>query len=361
MRSLALRVALVIVFGLAGLGGGCSRTVLPGVDGPVDRGQDGHQGPDVHRAEAGQREATMQRDVGRSDAPSPDQWVVPDYDDCSAAKLLTFTSDTLTEQGTTAGAGNSVLLTTTGCTGYSTAGPDLFYKVQLEKGSRYRFKLQSTGFNAAMYLFTSCSSVAATCGPGMGADERDTDQYPEEILFAPPATAEYHLGVGGRTAADAGRFVLTITRELLPANDTCPTAMSLTLVGGYAQVAGDTRKAQNDVELTGLKCAVFDPTADSMPGPDLFYAITLEGGKKYSIDAKPTAGSDYCPAIYVLSDCTLLLSSVLGCNTLNMPGAEAHLDLVAKSTAQYTIGVDSVADGGITVSGPFTLEVKQVN
>jgi hypothetical protein len=273
--------------------------------------------------------------------------------------LLTFATDVITAQGTTTGADDSVFLTTLDCTGYPTAGPDVFFKVQLVQGFRYRFQLQGTGFNAAIYLFTSCSNVASTCGKGMGADQRDVGQYPEEILFVPPATAIYYVGVDGRTASDAGPFTLTITREKLPLNDTCPAAAPLTLIGGWVQATGDTSQGQNDMDLAATNCVSFGPPALGTPGPDLFYVITVGATGMYAFDAKPTGGSDYCPALYVFSDCAKPEDTGRGCNSPNMPAGPAHLEVVLYP-GQYYIGVDSVADAGITYQGPFSLEVKQI-
>jgi hypothetical protein len=291
-------------------------------------------------------------DAAPGDAVPGDAASKPTNDTCAAAKALVFTAHEISETGTTVAAAGDVKLASAGCTGNPTDGPDVFFKVDLTAGNTYELALDGSGFNAALYLFTSCASVSGTCGAGMGADS--WTNLPEEITFKPPTSGTYYIGVAGRGATDAGSFELTIVEHVQLANDSCATAEQLTLTSGEAAASGHTYNATDTVNLPATGC-----TAADTEGGDAWYEVALTGGKDYLITATPSTGYDL--AVYVVSSCASPASScVAGVDAAPQSVAES-LFFKAPTTGTYHVGVDSSSGVGTSAAeGTFGLEVETI-
>ncbi len=275
----------------------------------------------------------------------------PKNDTCAGATTLAFPAGkmSITETGNTLFAKNAVSLTSTGCTKNTSGGADVFYKINLVKGTLYKFELDASSFNASMYIFSDCSKVAGSCVKG--ADEWTSLE--EEISFTPTATKDYYIGVDGRASTDKGSFKLTIDKFNKPKNDTCATAAKLTFTGTKATGSGHTIGATNTVKLASTGC-----TKKDTEGPDVFYSMSLTGGKTYKIKVTPASGYD--AAAYVLSSCTNPTSAcVSGSDTASSGSAEAFA-FSPKTTGTYYLVVDtSYAATSSYAMGKFTLEVEE--
>jgi len=80
-----------------------------------------------------------------------------------------------------------------GCTGYTSAGKDLVYKIYLAMGETFTASMQGT-HDAALWLVTDCANAAGTCV--VGADETVSEGF-ETITYVAPAAGWYYMIVDG--------------------------------------------------------------------------------------------------------------------------------------------------------------------
>jgi hypothetical protein len=275
-----------------------------------------------------------------------EELVTPSNDSCGSAETLTWVGPWISKSAYTIGASNDVSLTSSGCTGSATAGPDVFYAISLKAGKTYAIELDGIGsWDESLYLFTSCSNVSGTCGSGMGADDYYTS--PETVTFTPTATGTYYLGVDGKGSTDEGLFTLTVREKVAPSNDTCASAQSLTYASGGVSVMGDTTSADDSVDLGSSGC-----TGYSSLGADVFYSITLSPGT-YVVTLTPSPGFD--AMLYVFTSCSNPETTCVDGSDSIGAGTVEKITLTTTTTTTYFIGVDSYT---ATEYGTFTLEVK---
>ena len=275
----------------------------------------------------------------------------PKNDTCAGASTLSFPTGkmSITETGTTLFATNKVSMTSTGCTKNTSAGADMFYKINMVKGTLYKLKLAGS-HNVAMYLFSDCAKIASSCVKG--ADE--WSYTAEEISFTPTATKAYYIAVDGRASTDKGAFTLTVDKFEKPANDTCTKATKLTLAGGKISTTGHTIGATNTVNMATTGC-----TKNDTEGPDVFYSVALSAGKKYRVTLTPASGYD--AAVYMVSKCATATSSCVGGADSSYSGSAEKFDFAPTTSGTYTIGVDThYASTSSYASGKFTLAVNEI-
>lgn len=269
----------------------------------------------------------------------------PANDACAGAKALTFTSGAFSETGDTFGATSTVNYTASGCTGNTTAGPDVFYSVPVQKGYSYSFTLNGSGFDEALYVLTSCGGA---CAAGMGADSSTSSS--ETVTYTAAAAGTIYVGVDGRNVGEFGTFTLSGVEKLVSANNTCATAEALTMTAGKATSTGDTAKATNAVTISSSGC-----TGWTSNGFDLFYRITLTAGTTYTVTLTPDSSFD--PMLYVFTDCSKPESTCQtgwGLDTVGSGTAEV-VTVTPTTTGTFYIGVDSYS---ASEYGTFTIEVK---
>lgn len=286
------------------------------------------------------------------------EMTAPANDTCKTASPLTFPTglDKITEMSYTLGATNKVSLTSSDCTKNKTDGPDVFYSMTMVKGTTYTLTLDgkavgSGSFNESLYVFTDCTKVASTCGKNMGADTYSSSS--EKVTITPTATGTFYIGVDGRAATDKGTFTLTITKKILPKNNTCAGAIALpAFVSGVAQVTGDTTLATNSVSLTSSSCVKW-----TTAGPDLFYSVQLTAGKSYTFDLQPS--STYDSQLYVFASCANPQNTCVGGHDNTTKGGAEKVTYKAKQTGTAYIGVDSYWSTSADGKGTFTLKVTE--
>ena len=284
-----------------------------------------------------------------------DEFKKPANDTCAKATKLPISGGKGSVNGHTIGATNSVSFTSTGCTKASTQGPDVFYAVDLTAGKSYRITATpASGYNHAIYLLSSCTAPTSSC---VGGTDANYSGSVEKFDVTITKTGTYYIGVDTSYAASStyaqGKFTLDVAEVIPPANNTCAKASALTLSGGKGSATGDSTMATNTVNMASTGCTGYDTE-----GPDMFYKVSLTGGKSYKIKLTPASG--YNPALYVVSSCTKPTSSCLIGSDSASSGSAEELIFSPQTTGTYTVGVDtSYASSSSYATGKFTLELSE--
>lgn len=275
---------------------------------------------------------------------------VPANDTCATAAPLVLKGGSAQVAGETALATDSVTLTSSGCTSYSSPGPDLFYSVDLAGGKEYAVTVTpGSSFDSMLYAFTGCGAAQQTCAAGH--DNLGTGLV-EAIRLKPKVNTTYTVAVDSFDARASGPFLLSVKEVRAPPNDTCQKAATLALPGGSATVTGDTSFAANTVKLPAAGC-----TKSIIKGPDLFYSVDLVAGKSYLINLVPDTG--YNVALYLLSGCGGGSVCVAGSDSALL-GLTEQLSFTPKTSGTYLVGVGSRYPGSHGLgAGKFTLLVQQ--
>jgi hypothetical protein len=259
-----------------------------------------------------------------------------------------MSSGTGTAKGNTLLATETLDLTSSGCTGDDTEGPDVFFKVSLTANQDYKITVDpESGYNNAIYILSDCNNPTTKCLKGADSEYSGTA---EVMTFKPTSNGMYIIGVDSRYAVgdtnSAGEFVITVEEIVVPGNNTCAGATALTFSGGTATASGDTGSATNEIQLTSSGC-----TGWSSPGPDVFYSVQLQGGTTYTVTLTP--GTSFDSMVYVFTDCANPESTcVAGDDTTAGPDV---VTFTPSSTGTFYIGVDSYDS---SETGTFSLEVK---
>jgi hypothetical protein len=142
-------------------------------------------------------------------------WTPPPEGSCAnAAPLSLGAAGTVTVTGRTAGADNEFGDQITCGLGFSLLGPQVYYRLQLDAGKSYRFKITPT-FPARVYLFSgpcTASSISAACAlSGLGG-ALISSNTPSSQTVSVKASGSYTLAVDSRARAWYGGFILTVER-----------------------------------------------------------------------------------------------------------------------------------------------------
>ena len=251
-------------------------------------------------------------------------------------------------------ANDTVNLASTGCTGYDTEGPDMFYKATFTAGKNYKIKLTpASGYNPALYVLSSCTKPAGACLSG--ADSGYSGGV-EEIVFSPTSSGVYTIAVDTHYASSdsyaTGKFTLDVTEFTAPQGDVCNKPLPLTLSGGKVTTSGDTIKATNTVKFSSSSGC----TATTGAGPEVFYSVNLTAGTSYKLELTPS--SSYNPAVYVFTSCASPLGSCLGGANGASNGSAEKLFFTAKTSGPHIIAVDG-AYSSSSGSGTFSLSLSE--
>jgi hypothetical protein len=107
------------------------------------------------------------------------------------------------------------------CTGFTAAGKDVVYKLELQVGDIVHLDYVLPSGDAAFYIVTDCANVSGTCV--VGADDTVTGQH-EIIDWTFTAAGTYYVILDAYTSAYGGPW--TLTYEI-----TCPGATAVCCVG----------------------------------------------------------------------------------------------------------------------------------
>ena len=280
-------------------------------------------------------------------------------DRCLGAPGTSLGVGKLELQGTTAGAsneyGNGVRCGESG----GLAGPQRYYRLELEQGLTYRFELRPS-FEAALLLAASCglNAMNADCG-SQGSSGDFVGSVPAggsgTITFTAPVTGSYRLAVDSASSAAQGPFTLLLEGFAAPANGQCSQAQPLTLTGAKLSVEGNTLGSRN--EFPGqLHCGL----GVTLDGPQVYYTVSLNAGSWYRFGLAPTfpatllvaSTAAECQAPNLEVDCGGLTGTVL---PLVAAGSSAGAVFSPPVSGGYLLAVTSLE---AKAAGSFTLEVE---
>ena len=257
---------------------------------------------------------------------------------CADAKTLTGPMGTLAGE-TWANAGNSLEVNGSRVGGcfqddfHVSAGPERFYRIDLNAGDLLSISLTTTNTTAYFYLFEDCD-VLNTCvannplrGPGtLTYYARAAGPVFAVVDTASTSTATYGLSwtiTQGATCAPntsycvdantvarcdgtgAGTIFQTTCangcefggcRPNVATQDTCAAAQAATDVGAGMTAYHVYSQHTSDVSMATPNC-----TGRATPGPDAFYKVTLQPGEV--LHAVATSYGIEDPVVYAFKDC----------------------------------------------------------
>lgn len=266
---------------------------------------------------------------GTATAPTTVSVSSPNGDQCSSAFEIrqsgVFTGNTQTAVNDYSAA--------TSCTNFVETGPDQAYRLSLQAGDRVRASLTPTGgWDAALYLVTSCSSIDQSCVAG------EDNGNPEIVDYTAPSAGTYYLIVDGfGTAAGAYSLDVTLNPAPLP-NDQCAGAID---VGRGGTFAGNTLFARNNYDPLAGGC-----TSYAEAGNDVTYRVALAAGERLSATLTTTWDS----ALYLLQNCA---SAPTSCPAGSDRGNPESINFTAVTAGTYYL----VVDGFASAAGDFSLVV----
>ncbi len=161
------------------------------------------------------RDLTIFTDSGPKDGPS----CAPSNDSCSAAKILTWSGNTIVENGDTSCATDGLDFPFDACDGVlvdGSSGPDVFYEITLPTGD-YRVALDAPGWDPALYLIDACS-----IGSCIIASDNINAGVLEQVTISLATPTKLIIGVDAFDGANSGPFSLTIEKSSSPPPDSGP-------------------------------------------------------------------------------------------------------------------------------------------
>jgi hypothetical protein len=140
----------------------------------------------------------------------------PPNDTCAGAFLLDRCSSGVIA-GTLAAATNNYDPGVPGpsCTGYSAAGKDVVYVMNLVAGDAVHLVYTTPNHDGSMYIVTDCANVSASCVIG------EDDPEPETINWVATATGTYYLIVDAFTSNGGADFTLEWSITCPPPTGAC--------------------------------------------------------------------------------------------------------------------------------------------
>lgn len=134
----------------------------------------------------------------RVEVPAP-----PGNDTCATAGPLALDANgEASFSWNMAAATNTV--TYSGCNDYPSDGPDTFFRVDLSEGDTIEVEMASEEFSEALYLFTDCANVKASCKAG--AESGD----PRRLVYTVPAGLGGTYFIGADSHQHAGWFDMNV-------------------------------------------------------------------------------------------------------------------------------------------------------
>ncbi len=226
--------------------------------------------------------------------------------------------------------------------------------------------------DTVMAIYTSTAGCGGTFTEILtnndGCDDDSCGGDNSQAVLTAPLTAgtPYFIVVWqfGTTAPPTGKTAvqLRVTQQLASVNDTCATAIPLTL---NTPVTGTTAGATNDYTLSGATCfSGVGQTAITTVGRDVVYSFTAPAAGNYSFRADNYSVlnnlvlyvATSCPAAPQTLTCSNMTGPVIAAANRNaLQGAEEVLCLPLTASQQVFIFVDEAT---LTDGSSFTLEAS---
>jgi HYR domain-containing protein/Calx-beta domain-containing protein len=219
--------------------------------------------------------------------------------------------------------------------------------------------------DTVMAVYTSSGGCAGPFTQVSGACDDDscvTEALQSVLTTTLNSGTTYYIVVWefGTTPPTTGNTAvqMRVTQMLAPSNDTCATAIPLTL---NQPVSGSTAAGTNDYQLSGSACFVgVGQTASTAPGLDVAYSFTPSVSGQYSFRV---TGASFNAVVYVATSCpagpppatvtTCIAAANRSTSTSNSADEVDCVSLTAGT--QYFFIVDGATAG---VGGSFTAEVN---
>ena len=225
-----------------------------------------------------------------------------------------------------------------GCTGQQAAGPDIVYRVTVPAGMRLVASLAPSGsWEAALYVLSGCGDPTGNCLAGSDVSGS------EALGYSTAVQRTVYLVVDGRSASDAGAFVLTVT--FTEAGDVCGGAP---LVSSTITLMSTTVGMTDDYDLGTTSCLGGTAT----PAPDRVYAIPMTYGVELKATLRPFGWDG---ALSLSSSCADIPDSCLMAVDTPGPDIQETLTYASQQTSEI---VYLVLDGvPADASGMYQLEL----
>jgi hypothetical protein len=246
-------------------------------------------------------------------------------------------------------------------------GGQLYYWVNLAKGTAYRFRL-SPDYYASLYIFSNtCSPATISSDCSSGGTTGDYLGYvrpntTSSLIYTSSTGGLHRLAVDSYYASYSGKFKLEVETFKAAANSKCSGAQAVSFnSSGVATASGDTTGNTNEFG-TQVNCGNL---YRSLVGNQLYYKFNLTKGKTYTFTLS-TGGAylmfylfgNTCDPSKINSACssngkTGLLSSMA------YASRPATASFTPPSTGTYIVAVDAqYAATYPQYYGSFTLTVK---
>jgi hypothetical protein len=279
-----------------------------------------------------------------------DAVVAPPNDLCSGA--IAVNTVPFQHSGDTTGAAPDYGFPANSCPGVPSAlgsgANDVVYSFTPTTSGSYVLSVETTGFDAALYVATDCAMVGATC---LGASDSCASNCTELRTLNATAGTTYYIFVDGwATTPDPGNSgTYTLKVETPPPGDTCAAAIPVTAVPFTA--AGNTLGAGSDY---GYSAGVCPPEVDGWGAgsSDVVYSFTPALSGSYTITL---AGFD--STVYVVTNCADVDNTCVA-GTEAPCGSTCDEILTTNLTAgtTYFIIVDGYSNFG-NITGAYQLDI----
>ena len=279
--------------------------------------------------------------------------ITPKNDTCASATAMTFSGGAASAKGDTTNASDKVNFTSTSSCAKSTAkGGDLFYSASLSTGKSYKVEvIPESSYDTVVYVYTSCSSAAATCLAG--ADSKSSGGT-ETFIFTPAVNGTHYFAVDSDSASYSGKFTLKVSEYVKPTNGTCAKAHAIPLP--CAAIQGDTMGSTNEYS-TNIKCG----GSSAFDGPQVYYQLDLKANQTYKIGINPT----FTAYMYIFpkTACGTAATIEAACSGTDgvkggsfYSGSVKYMYFTPKKAGAYILAVDSTSD---SYNGSFKLYVSE--
>jgi hypothetical protein len=224
-------------------------------------------------------------------------------DTCTAPEDITLVNGKATVSGSTDLALNEFGSSIT-CSGPAPfRGGQLYYRIAIPQGEGLHLSLSPT-FTASLYVFSEAASCLATainqeCGSaGVNGSVLEVigAGTTGPLVFSPSQGGNFIVAVDAIDPVQAGYFQLVVETFSPMAHDKCSSPKSITLSSSPTVLSQSTALASNEFGTT-IKCGL----SYDFDGPQLYYLLSLEQSKTYTIEVTPT-GWDV--VLYLFTDTT---------------------------------------------------------
>lgn len=282
--------------------------------------------------------------------------IAPANNTCAgAAPKLVFKGGSVTAKGDTTNASDTVKFSSsTSCAGTTAPGPDVFFSVDLSSKKNYKIEVKpESGYDPAIYLFTSCTQPQATCLAGTNKGYTGTT---EKFTVTPASSATHYIGVDSSSSSKVGKFTLTIKEFVAATNGMCAKPHGIPLP--CAAIVGDTEGVKDEY-AGAIKCG----GSSALDGPQIYYQVEMKAKQMYRLALSPT----FSAYLYVFpkKDCGTAADINKACGSGGTTGAllgsvssgsTGNMFFQATTAGTYLVAVDSTSPSN---AGTFMLAVSE--